>query len=349
MTGIPTSVAAFTTDWLEASLGAPSGSLNAFEVKPVGAGQVADSHRLTLHWQGHAGPASLIAKTPSLDPQSLNTGVTGELYLREVSWYRDLAPQSRVNCPKAYASVIEGKGEVFALLLEDCAPGAQGDQLAGAGEDDVTTALLEAAALHAGLLNDATLHERSWLNYDRKMRDQKIALYGYVWPEFRKRLADRLEPAILEMGDRFAAVFDRYINREPDVFTVTHNDLRVDNILFGSPGGRAVVLDWQTLAIDHPMVDVSYLIGTSIADPDQRSAQEERLVRGYLSALASNGASLGWDEAWKGYRLYALSGFAMAVISLMLVKRTERGDEMFAVMAERSARQALHLDSLSLI
>ena len=31
------------------------------------------------------------------------------------------------------------------------------------------------------------------------------------------------------------------------------------------------------------------------------------------------------------------------------VERTERGDEMFAVMAERPARQALHLDSLSLL
>jgi hypothetical protein len=33
----------------------------------------------------------------------------------------------------------------------------------------------------------------------------------------------------------------------------------------------------------------------------------------------------------------------------MLVERTDRGDEMFAVMAERSGYQALHLDSLALI
>jgi len=39
----------------------------------------------------------------------------------------------------------------------------------------------------------------------------------------------------------------------------------------------------------------------------------------------------------------------MAVIAAMLVERTDRGDEMFAVMAERSGYQALHLDSLALV
>jgi len=39
----------------------------------------------------------------------------------------------------------------------------------------------------------------------------------------------------------------------------------------------------------------------------------------------------------------------MGVLSAMLVERTERGDEMFAVMAERSGYQALHLDSLALV
>jgi hypothetical protein len=39
----------------------------------------------------------------------------------------------------------------------------------------------------------------------------------------------------------------------------------------------------------------------------------------------------------------------MAIIAAMNVVRTKRGDEMFAVMAERPARQALTLDSLSLL
>ena len=45
----------------------------------------------------------------------------------------------------------------------------------------------------------------------------------------------------------------------------------------------------------------------------------------------------------------ALSGYFMAVFASMSVERTARGDEMFAVMAERPARQALALGSLDLL
>ena len=55
------------------------------------------------------------------------------------------------------------------------------------------------------------------------------------------------------------------------------------------------------------------------------------------------------DALWRDYRIGALSGYFMAVFASMSVERTERGDEMFAVMAERPARQALALGSLDLL
>ena len=53
--------------------------------------------------------------------------------------------------------------------------------------------------------------------------------------------------------------------------------------------------------------------------------------------------------AWNDYRRGSFVGFLMAVMSAMIVERTERGDEMFAVMAERSGWQALHLDAVSFL
>ena len=53
-----------------------------------------------------------------------------------------------------------------------------------------------------------------------------------------------------------------------------------------------------------------------------------------------------YEDAWNDYRRGSFVGFLMAVMSSMIVERTERGDEMFAVMAERSGWQALHLDAL---
>jgi aminoglycoside phosphotransferase (APT) family kinase protein len=119
-------------------------------------------------------------------------------------------------------------------------------------------------------------------------------------------------------------------------------------MLFGVPDGRVVVLDWQTVSPGHPLADVSYLIGTSVADPAVRKTEEEGLVRHYCDRMEALGAALPWDVAWIGYRRYATAGFLMAVTASMLAKRTERGDEMFAVMAERPARQMMDLDTLSL-
>jgi len=109
------------------------------------------------------------------------------------------------------------------------------------------------------------------------------------------------------------------------------------------------VVDWQTLGIGAGAADVAYLIGTSVADPALRAREEQRLVRVYADELRKLGVAANPAEIWREYRFYAFSGFIMAIIASMNVERTERGDEMFAVMAERPARQALHLDSLSLL
>ena len=65
--------------------------------------------------------------------------------------------------------------------------------------------------------------------------------------------------------------------------------------------------------------------------------------------MAAFGVAAERDELWREYRLYAFSGFLMAILASMNVERTQRGDEMFAVMAERPAWQVLALDSLSLL
>jgi aminoglycoside phosphotransferase (APT) family kinase protein len=169
------------------------------------------------------------------------------------------------------------------------------------------------------------------------------------YAQFRERYARRLAPEVLEMGDAFISRVQSYFDIVPRALTVQHRDLRIDNILFSPDDAHAWVLDWQTLGIGAGASDVAYLIGTSIADAQVRARQEERLVRLYAEELRRLGVDAGFEEIWREYRLHAFSGFLMAIIASMNVERTERGDEMFAVMAERPARQALHLDSLSLL
>ena len=65
--------------------------------------------------------------------------------------------------------------------------------------------------------------------------------------------------------------------------------------------------------------------------------------------MAAAGVQPDAEALWTDYRVGALSGYFMAVFASMSVERTARGDEMFAVMAERPARQALALGSLDLL
>ena len=166
---------------------------------------------------------------------------------------------------------------------------------------------------------------------------------------FRARYTGRLEPEVLDLGAGIVERLDAYLSRSTAARTVVHGDLRIDNILFAPDGERCWLVDWQTLGRGSGATDLAYLVGTSIADPFERAAADRPAFDHWVSALEQRGIMADKAALWDDYRVGALSGYFMAVFASMSVERTERGDEMFAVMAERPARQALTLGSLDLL
>ncbi|MBL8547113.1 MAG: aminoglycoside phosphotransferase family protein [Hyphomonadaceae bacterium] len=339
----------FTTGWLERVLGAPAGSLIAFSAKPVGTGQMSLSFRVTLNWKNNEGPASLIAKCPSLDAGTRAIAAALRAYALELGWYRELAPQISVACPACLHLESNDDETDFVLLLQDLAPAQQGDQLAGASIAQIEAALTQAANLHAPYWGDTRLSQIGWLQPSPNTTALIRQMAPAVYTQFRSRYTERFAPEILDLCDAFVARIGAYFDLKPASLTVQHRDFRIDNILFAPDNGQAYVVDWQTLGPGPGAADVAYLIGTSIADANVRAREEERLVSLYADALRARGAAADAEQIWREYRLYAFSGVLMAIIASTNVERTERGDEMFAVMAERPARQALHLESLSLL
>ncbi|MCA1748214.1 MAG: aminoglycoside phosphotransferase family protein [Sphingomonadales bacterium] len=337
-----------TTGWLAERLGAPPGSLVSFTPRRIGTGQMCDSYRLALDWEGHDGPEAIVAKCPSTDQSSRQIAKTVHCYWLEVNWYRELAGEIPVTCPPCFHAEIADNETDFALLLGDMAPAEQGDQLAGAEIAEIEAAIGEAAKLHARLWNSDRLNAIPWLNRTGDNSPLVRMLLPQLYRGFRERYRDRLAPEILAMGDQFIAGLDGYLDAEPFARTLCHGDFRIDNLLFG-PGGGVTVVDWQTLQIGTGLSDIAYLIGTSIADPDRRKSEEGRLVDLYCELLESRGRAIDREGAWLAYRRAAFAGFVMAIFASMNVQRTTRGDEMFAVMAERPARQILDLDSLALL
>ena len=349
MAAIPTHPEEFGTDWLAEKLGAPAGALKGFEAEAIGTGQMCDSFRLKLDWEGHDGPAAIVAKCPSRDPASRGIARTVGCYALEVGWYRNLAEEIPVNCPHCFHAEIADNETDFALLLADLAPARQGDQLRGAELAEIEAAIGEAAKLHAPYWGRAEIERHQWLRRAEPNQGLVRTLLPGLFEGFRERYRERLAPEILDMGAALVGRIEGYVDRVPAARTVVHADFRIDNLLFHPQTGEVAVVDWQTVAIGAGATDIAYLLGTSIADPGLRAAEERRLVDLYVARLAEAGAEADPGTVWEEYRRSAFAGFIMAVFASMNVVRTERGDEMFAVMAERPARQALDLDSLALI
>lgn len=348
----PTHPDGMRADWIAGVLGRPEESLCGFAVAPVGTGQMCDSYRLTLDWgadqagRGDA-PASIIAKCPSLDPASRDVAQRLGSYALEVNWYSRLADSVPVPRPQCHFAAIEENGVDFLLLLADLAPARQGDQLAGADAAMLDVAIDAAAALHAPLWNSPELDAITWLHKDNRAIIR--ALFPGMFAMFRERYAGRLDGECLELGAGIVAKLDAYLERVPHARTLTHGDLRVDNILFAPDAKSCFVVDWQTLGIGSGATDLAYLIGTGVADPAERAREDERGFARWIAALQTRGVYTDAAALWDDYRVGALSGYFMAVFASMSVERTTRGDEMFAVMAERPARQALALRSLDLL
>jgi len=351
MTGIP-APDAVTPRWLTERLraaGHERAEVRGFRATRIGTGQIGlcIRYELDLAAAEPGVPRSLVGKFPSDDPTSRATGVQLRNYLKEVSFYRELKARLDISTPRCYFAEIEGEGPQFALLLEDLAPAAQGDQLAGCDAEVARAAVLELVGLHAPSWNRHEFRGIDWIGEpDAAGRAQMHELYHSLLPAFLDRYGARLaedEAAIIAAvaeapgGPLFSGL------RSP--FALVHVDYRLDNLLIDrqSSPPRIAVVDWQSITLGSPLSDVAYFLGAGLL-PEARRAAEEEIVRDYHRALLARGiADYPWETCWEDYRRGTFAGFGVTVIASMLVQQTARGDEMFTTMARRHSRHALDL------
>ena len=344
-----------TPEWLSEVLHAagelPEDSrVTDIEATPVGTGQVGDSIRFTLTYEGTPGPPTVVGKFPAADETSRGAAAATRTYEVETRFYQQLRDRVSIRTPRPYVALIDLEANEFVLLMDDLAPAEQGDQLTGCSVDAAALAVDEAAKLHAPVWGDATLADLPWLNRNSEESQAFfLQLIASMYPAFLERYGDRVDDEVAETGGRLIDRLPDYLSYRPEPLTAAHGDFRLDNMLFSPDGTTLTTVDWQTVALGPGVTDVSYFLGTSLT-PDLRAAHEPDLVRQYHDALLAGGVTeYPFDRCWHDYRRFAFSGFVMAVLASMLVGQTERGDEMFMVMANRSGRMAIDHDTLSLI
>jgi aminoglycoside/choline kinase family phosphotransferase len=271
-------------------------------------------------------------------------------YVKEVNFYRHLVDGLKIRTPRVFYADIDDSGVSFVLLMQDMTPAVQGDQLAGCTPDVARAALREMVGLHAPRWNDAKLREYDWLYVDPgESRSSSVQMLPMLWAGFRDRYAYRLTDEVMTVGTKLFENIGGYVADAGGPKTIVHGDYRLDNLLLGPGPDDVAVVDWQTIALGPAASDAAYFIGAGLL-PDVRREHEDDLLRGYYDELVAAGVrDFTFDECRRDYRRATFSGLVMAVGASMLVERTDRGDEMFMVMAERHAGHALDLDALALL
>lgn len=334
-----------TCDWLSAALGAP---VTGFRFERIGTGQMSECYRIALSYDdGTAGPASVVLKVAATDPNSRQTGLALGLYEREVRFYTDIAP-SLPGGPVApcFHAAFDPETGAFDLLLGDAAPATVGDEIRGATPAQAELALAELARVHGPVLGSGALGQVDWLNRASPVDQGMIA---GLYAAFAERYATLITPDQRRVCERLVESFDGYLaaeGAEGRPVGLVHGDYRLDNMLFGEAGAQRAltVVDWQTVTWGPAFTDVAYFIGCALPI-EQRRVQYDDLLRAYHEALGSD-TTLSLDDVREGVRRQSFFGVMMAIISSMLVERTERGDQMFMTMLDRHCAHVLDTGAL---
>ncbi len=318
------------------------------EVEPIGTGQMSVSLRVRCDTPSPVAglPASVVVKIPSPDRDVRQLVCAG--YRAEIAFYEEVAPTVAVRAPQCYLALSNDDASSFTLLLEDLAPAAQGDQVAGATLDAVTSAARNLAGLHGPRWCDATLRDARWPQPKGPDAHRFAAkLVGGALPQLADRLGAALSAADRATLEQAAEALPGFLSARPERFAPIHGDYRLDNLLFG-PEGSVSAVDWQTLDLGLPARDLAYLLGTSLTASERRAGETEA-VGAYWADLRRHGVEgYAWDECFDDYRLGMLHCPLIIVLGAAYGTRTERGDAMFAAMVRRSCAAIRDLGSLAL-
>jgi Ecdysteroid kinase-like family len=322
--------------WLSAALGE---RVSIKSSTPISGGYSTAMYRLELEGQREA-PASVIVKLPvSGQVRQLLDGIGA--YVREVTFYAELAGDVPVRVPEAYAAEMAPDSTDFVLVLEDLSALEPVDQLTGLTLEQAETAVDALARFHAWSWE----HERLERLADRfPPLDSGVA--GGVYGQFARFFgmswqAARELPVVADdvkvFGDRWSELLPTFVSELSTPRTIAHGELRADN-LFLLPDGGLLMIDFQTVAQQAGIVDVAYLVAQSLP-VEVRRGNDEQLVRRYVDALAAAGIKdYDHQRAWSQYRVALAFNLLLPGLAFMQYENSDdRGKQLLVEMLRRTS------------
>lgn len=355
MPAIPNKLADISPAWIADCLDVPAESIAGITLEPMGAGvgMMSAMSVIRVEWAAQAaGPASLVVKLAAENETNRAVSQQFNLYLKEVSYYRDLAPRNQARSPKIFASDIDDQHNFF-LLMEDVSDYRLGNQVTGATLEETKICVTELARLHASFWNQ--VDDIDWLpNMSGSDNARNMALGAEAgWPQLRALFGEWLPESIDNLREQYLAripSLQAQLDQPPR--TLIHGDFRMDNMLFGQHKDHhpLLIVDFQGPLKGNGIHDFAYLMSHSVQTAVRR-AHEQELVQLYVNVLKESGVpGYSFEKAWADYRLGVLYAWTVAVvIAGTLDPSNERGFAWMSKMVERNGRALEDLGCLELI
>ncbi|WOO40836.1 oxidoreductase family protein [Rubellicoccus peritrichatus] len=257
---------------------------------------------LTYDMDETTAPKSIVVKIRPLDEQLLEIGEAMNAFEREIRFYQEVAPKVDARLPKFYAT--SGSGPEYALIMEDLSFCRAGDQVEGMPHEMVAKTAKLMAKIQARFWNNDDLNNLDWMPESNHVE----CTFTDKWDSFVEHFGHLVDKEGLALGEKLAPNIDWVINEiacRPK--TITHSDLREDNLLFGPDGteDEVIIVDWQLATRSMGVFDVTRLMAGS-STPDERRGHEIEILRAWHNTLKAEGIDYYWEEALYDLRLAML-------------------------------------------
>ena len=286
----PISPERMTASWLESALGV---GIAGVDIEPIGegAGFAGSVYRVRPDYRdSDTGlPETLIWKTVSGDERTRGFLTTLGVYEREARFYAQLADGLEI-APRSYFSQFDAEEGTFCLIIEDVSYMRAGDQVQGCAFEEALSVVREAAWLHSAFWAERVDERPEWIPTFDGGSGYFARMHSVAWRQLARTMEgipEGLVEAAQRIGPRVSDVKAR-LSRPP--LTLTHGDLRLDNLFFGG-GANAdgiKLIDWQAIRMGRGAYDLAYFLSTSVP-ADMRNLRQDELIEAYVETLREGG------------------------------------------------------------
>lgn len=281
-------------------------------VTPVDHGRGVFSHVVRAELAGPIGSAVVkLLRSDANGASALTSGAVA----REALAYERLLPQTpSVAAPTFYGSDRDERS-VPAFVLQDLSNFRHVDQVGGLTDADLRAVTAELIALHTAWAEHDELHSlpvrhQAPAHFPKEAIERGAAILDVRW---RSVSAER-RSSLQALAAIHQTAVEAFSNEGGA--TLCHGDPRGDNIAFDADG-RAILFDWQQIAVQIGEADLAWLLATS-ADTASRRNIEGDLVASYAMARHQDAAT-----TWRRY----VVGTTLPGLAVMLLAQRDVDDE----------------------